>query len=132
MSMAEPKEQQTVTPAFIDLRVRAEMAELCGDTTAASRLRDRSLEVGTEVELTCYAYQLMWRNKIDDAIALLEKNAESHPTSWNVYDSLAEAYEYKGQIELAIENYLLAAELADDEEQLDRIFKQIDRLRRIA
>ena len=131
MHMAEPKEQ-TVTAAFMDLRMRAEMAELCGDTTAAMRLRDRSLEVGSEVELTCYAYQLMWRDKIDDAISLLEKNAETHPMSWNVYDSLAEAYECKGDIELAIENYLLAAELASDEEQLVRIYKHIDRLRRIS
>jgi predicted Zn-dependent protease len=131
MQMAEPKEQ-TITPAFIDMRIRADLAELCGDTTAARHLRDRSLEIGSEVEITCYAYQLMWRSKVDEAIALLEKNAEDHPMSWNVYDSLAEAHESKGDIELAIDNYLLAAELTSDEEQLVRIYQQIDRLRKIA
>ena len=131
MEMANHKEP-TITPAFIDLRIRADLAELCGDSTAARRLRDQSMAVGSEVEITCYAYQLMWRNKVDEAIALLEKNAEDHPMSWNVYDSLAEAHEFRGDIEMAIENYLLAAELADDEEQLVRIYKQIDRLRKIA
>ena len=47
----------SVDPDFIELRVRAEFLELCGDSETAEKLRLRSLEVAREVDLTCYSYQ---------------------------------------------------------------------------
>jgi predicted Zn-dependent protease len=110
---------------FIDLRVRAEYLELCGDDEAASRLRNLSLEIAREVDLTCYAYQLLWRDRIEDAIELLHLNAEINPQSWNVYDSLAEAYEQKGDLVSAISWYKLALPLIDEDEARKRIQHRI-------
>ena len=46
-------------------------------------------------------YQFLFDNKLDEAIAVLKANVERYPGSANVYDSLAEAYERSGKIDLA-------------------------------
>lgn len=46
-------------------------------------------------------YQFLFENKPDDAIATFKVNVERYPASANVYDSLAEAYERSGRIDLA-------------------------------
>lgn len=50
-------------------------------------------------------YQLIGEKKTDEAIAVFKSNIERYPNSANVYDSLAEAYETTGQLELARANY---------------------------
>jgi predicted alpha/beta superfamily hydrolase len=46
-------------------------------------------------------YQFIFDGKPDEAIAVLKANVERYPVSANVYDSLAEAYERGGRIDLA-------------------------------
>jgi predicted alpha/beta superfamily hydrolase len=46
-------------------------------------------------------YQLLGQNQPDEAIAVFKANVERYPASANVYDSLAEAYERGGKIDLA-------------------------------
>jgi len=65
---------------------------------------DSAYDLG-ESELNELGYQLMAKNKMPDALAILKLNAEAFPTSWNVYDGLGEAYMKSGNRELAIENY---------------------------
>ena len=113
---------------FIDLRTRAEFLEICGDNPGAERLRTQSLEVGREVDLTCYAYQLLWRDKIDEAIDILEVNAASHPDSWNVRHSLGEAYEMLGDYHSAARNFRIAATLTENRSCLDRIAQSLGRV----
>lgn len=50
-------------------------------------------------------YQLMGQGNMDDAIAAFKLNVERYPGSANVYDSLGEAYERSGRLELALPNY---------------------------
>ncbi|HEY3054465.1 MAG TPA: hypothetical protein VGK31_00895 [Thermoanaerobaculia bacterium] len=115
-------------PDFMDLRTRAELLELCGDLEAADRLKHLSLQIAREVDLTCYAYQLLWRNRLDDAIEILERNAASHPESANVRHSLGEAYELLGDYHTAAMNYRMAAALTENEGQLGRIENALERL----
>lgn len=56
-------------------------------------------------------YALMRTKKIGDAILVFRKNVELHPSSWNVYDSLGEAYLNNGDKELAVKNYRKSVEL---------------------
>jgi predicted Zn-dependent protease len=114
-------ETLTITPHFLDLRVRAEFLDLCGEWESAEELRRVSMNVAREVDLTCYAYQLLWRGRAEEALALLHRNAEIHSDSWNVYDSLGEIYGEIGNIGRAIENYSRAAALVVDSEQAERI-----------
>jgi tetratricopeptide (TPR) repeat protein len=56
-------------------------------------------------------YRLMGQNKLTDAIRIFQLNVELYPKSWNVYDSLGEAYMNHGDKELAIQNYQKSLEL---------------------
>jgi tetratricopeptide (TPR) repeat protein len=49
--------------------------------------------------------------KIKETIEIFKLNVEVYPQSYNVYDSLAEAYMINGEKELAIKNYEKSLEL---------------------
>jgi Flp pilus assembly protein TadD len=53
----------------------------------------------------------MNQSKIGEAIAVFTLNTEFYPLSWNVFDSLGEAYMNKGDKEQAIKNYRKSLEL---------------------
>jgi len=55
--------------------------------------------------INALGYQLLNGGKIDEAISAFKTNVERYPTSANVYDSLAEAYERSGKLDLAKPNY---------------------------
>jgi uncharacterized protein len=50
-------------------------------------------------------YQLLFGDKPDEAITAFKANVERYPESANVYDSLAEAYERGGRLDLAAPLY---------------------------
>jgi cytochrome c-type biogenesis protein CcmH/NrfG len=54
---------------------------------------------------------------------------KAHPESWNVYDSLAEALEAKGDIKGALKNYEKALALVGDDVNRKRLSTTITRLR---
>ena len=54
-----------------------------------------------EAAINQLGYQLLFAGQSDEAIAVFKANIERYPASANVYDSLAEAYERGGQIEVA-------------------------------
>jgi predicted alpha/beta superfamily hydrolase len=58
-------------------------------------------------------YQFMFDGKPEEAIAVFKANVERYPDSANVYDSLAEAYERGGKIDLAEPLYDKARVLGD-------------------
>ena len=113
------------SPEFLDLRTRAEFLELCGDPEGAKRLQDLSLQVAREVDLICYAYQLMWRDRLDDAIELLHYGVSVYSDSWNVYHSLGEAFEQKGEFARAIEAYRQAAVRVEDDLKREMIERRL-------
>jgi hypothetical protein len=59
-------------------------------------------------------YQLLFQAKPEEAIAVFKANVERYPASANVYDSLAEAYERGGRIDLAEPLYDKARTLDPD------------------
>lgn len=65
----------------------------------------------SEQEINSLGYILLGEDKTEEAIAIFKLNVAEHPKSWNVYDSLGEAYMKKGEKELAIENYKKSLEL---------------------
>jgi len=56
-------------------------------------------------------YQSLFAGRSDEAIAIFKTNVERYPESANVYDSLAEAYEKSGKLELAAPLYEKAQKL---------------------
>jgi tetratricopeptide (TPR) repeat protein len=110
-----------IQPRFDALNVKAAVLARQGNTTAADSLRQRAYAVATEPQLNAAGYQLLQAQKVDEAIALFQRNVKAHPDSWNVYDSLAEAYGVKGERKLAITNYRKAASMTTDPTQQARI-----------
>ena len=114
---------------FQNLRVKAGLLERKGDAKTAQELRDKSLKIAAEVDLNAYGYQLLGEKKTDEAIAIFQRNVKEHPTSWNVYDSLAEACATKGDKKLAIENYTKALGMVASPDQKKRIGDAIAKLK---
>jgi Tfp pilus assembly protein PilF len=56
-------------------------------------------------------YQLLFSEKPEEAIMAFKTNVERYPESANVYDSLAEAYERGGRLDLAAPLYQKASAL---------------------
>lgn len=78
-----------------------------------------------------FGYRLMEKRR-DQAIAAFELNIQLHPGSANAYDSLGEAFENNGQLDLAKANYEIAVRKATEtsdpalpvlKTRLDRISK---------
>jgi glyoxylase-like metal-dependent hydrolase (beta-lactamase superfamily II) len=67
-----------------------------------------------ERQFNSAGYRFLSMGRTDDAIAVFKMNVELFPKSWNVYDSLAEAYASKGETGLAIQNYERSLELNPD------------------
>lgn len=65
----------------------------------------------SEGEVNRLGYLLLQRGRVTDAIDIFKINTEENLKSWNVYDSLAEAYAVHGDRDLAIANYKKSLEL---------------------
>jgi hypothetical protein len=114
---------------FGALRTKAALLEKKGDAKAAEALRTRALAIATEAEVNLQGYTLLGQNKMDEAIALFQKNVKDHPDSWNTYDSLAEAYALKGDKAQAIANYRRAFDMVKREDQRTRIQAELAKLK---
>jgi hypothetical protein len=115
---------------FANVRTKALILSKKGNETEAARLRDEAFVIATEAELNNHGYQLIGQQKIDEAIAIFERNVKAHPQSWNVYDSLAEAYGIKGDKKKAIELYTRTLNLTTDATQKTRISGAIEQLKK--
>ena len=67
-----------------------------------------------ENEFNLLGYRFLGQDRVDEAIAVFQLNVDHFPDSWNVYDSLGEAYAVKGDTERAIELYRRSVEINPD------------------
>lgn len=104
--------------------------EMLGNLASAERLRGYSMMRAREVDLNSYGYVLLWRDEVAKAIEMFELSVTMHPASWNAHDSLAEGYAMRGDVDLAIEGYLRAANLTASGEQIERIMARVEELLR--
>lgn len=65
----------------------------------------------SDSELNTLGYELLRRGNKKEAVDVFRLNVEAFPASWNVYDSLGEAYLAVGNKELAALNYRRSVEL---------------------
>ncbi|MBK8727656.1 MAG: DUF2911 domain-containing protein [Holophagaceae bacterium] len=114
---------------FAALRVKAAILAQQGDAAQAETLRARALAIATEAEVNQLGYALLGQGKVDEAIALFQKNAKDHPGSWNTYDSLAEGYAAKGDKAQATALYLKAQGMVPQADQKARIEGELAKLR---
>ena len=67
--------------------------------------------VANEDRMNRIGLDLLRLGKIQDAIMVLKQNVVDYPKSFNVYDSLGEAYAAAGEKELAITNYEISVQI---------------------
>jgi len=115
---------------FTNLRTKAQILEAKGSPAEAAELTEEAMQIATEAEINLYGYQLLGQQKVDEAIEIFRKNVKDHPDSWNVYDSLAEAYGVKGETKKAVEYYSKALAMTTDPAQKSRISEAIDALKK--
>ncbi|HEX8254719.1 MAG TPA: DUF2911 domain-containing protein [Thermoanaerobaculia bacterium] len=115
---------------FANLRTKALVLTKKGDTAGADALTKEAISIATEAEINTYGYQLLGQQKVDEAIAMFEKNVKDHPKSWNAYDSLAEAYAIKGDRKRALENYTKAMNMTTVDIQKTRLAGVIEQLKK--
>jgi predicted alpha/beta superfamily hydrolase len=70
-------------------------------------------------------YQQLNFKHIEEAITIFKQNIKAHPNSFNVYDSMGEAYMTNGQKALAIENYEKSIAINPDNENGRTMLKKL-------
>jgi len=104
-----------------DLKSGAVLGGLKGAEAHYKRLSDRfgyTIPV-PESLINQIGYQFLFDGKPEEAIAAFKANIERYPDSANVYDSLAEAYERGGRIDLAEPLYEKAKTLGEQNHDPD-------------
>ncbi|WP_158267148.1 serine hydrolase [Chitinophaga niastensis] len=76
-----------------------------GATSALQTYQRQRTHVIGENQLNSMGYLLLRDKNITDAIAVFTQNTKDYPDSYNVWDSLAEAYMGQGNTTLAIQYY---------------------------
>jgi CubicO group peptidase (beta-lactamase class C family) len=79
----------------------------------------------SEARLNGLGYGFLRAKKLSEAIAYFKLNVEFYPNSFNVYDSLGEAYMANGEKELAIANYKKSLELNPKNTQGAEMLKKL-------
>jgi glyoxylase-like metal-dependent hydrolase (beta-lactamase superfamily II)/ubiquinone/menaquinone biosynthesis C-methylase UbiE len=79
----------------------------------AARLDSTSHRYFLERELNQLGYRYLGEQKLDEAIAVFALNTELYPDSWNVYDSLGEAYLAKGDNQRSAKLYRRSLEIVE-------------------
>ena len=81
----------------------------------------------SERELNRLGYLLLRQERIEDAILVFKENVTIHPDSWNVYDSLGEAYLKNLETEKAIRFYEKSLSLNPGNENARKVLERIRR-----
>lgn len=75
-------------------------------------------------------YQLLQSQRMEDALDVFKLNIEAYPDSWNVYDSLGEAYGMQGDVPKAIEFYSKALEMNPEDKRIEQILVELKNRKR--
>jgi tetratricopeptide (TPR) repeat protein len=82
-----------------------------------------------EGDLNRTGYMYIGQERYAEAVAIFKLNADIHPESWNVYDSLAEAYMKRGEWDLAVANYNRSIEINPENDNGRQMLEEIARSR---
>lgn len=110
-----------------NLGMKFRLLQQLGRTEEAEATLAEALAVSNEGQTNQLGYTLLFAGDVDRAIEVFQKNVGEHPESWNVYDSLGEAYAAKGDPARARELYGKALSMAP-EDQHPRIQGVLDGL----
>ena len=102
---------------FNNLQVKSQLLAKADQPKESEDTMNQAVEMANQAQLNRYSRQLLGEDKTDKAIAMFKLNVKRHPKEWRVYDSLAEAYEKKGDRKAAMKNYKKALSKAPDDQK---------------
>jgi tetratricopeptide (TPR) repeat protein len=112
-----------------NLSLKARLLDKAGrGDEAAETLARAEAQASSEAEVNQLGYVYLQSGDVDRAIAVFQRNVDDHPESWNVWDSLGEAWAAKGDDAKAVSFYDKALEMAP-EGQKPRIEGVLNQLR---
>ncbi|QNL20824.1 DUF2911 domain-containing protein [Hyphobacterium sp. CCMP332] len=118
----------SINKNFANMSTKSLILRMQGKAKEADEFIEKAMPMADENAMNTYGYGLLYNLKdVDAAIKVFQKNVKDYPESWNVYDSLAEAYQTKGNKKEAIKYYKKALSMAP-EQQRNRIKSTIDSL----
>jgi tetratricopeptide (TPR) repeat protein len=79
----------------------------------------------TEGLMNALGYRLLSKNKTTDAIEVFKFNSKEYPESFNVYDSLGEAYYKNGEMDPAVKNFERSVEMNPNNENGKAMLEKI-------
>jgi len=82
-----------------------------------------------EGQINRVGYYLLANGRTKDAVTIFQLNVQEYPDSWNVYDSLGEAYTVQGNNRMAMENYKKSLKLNPKNTNALDILKQLEAAR---
>lgn len=117
---------------FTNVAAKAQLQALMGNTKEAAETKKKVmvlLEQASENDVNVYSYQLMNEHDMPAAIEVFKMNVKKHPDSWNVYDSMGEAYNNAGDHKQSLSNYKTALSKAPDDqkERIKRIITSLEK-----
>jgi CubicO group peptidase (beta-lactamase class C family) len=105
----------------------AKIARENGATEAIGRYRPELMRGDiSENAINSTGYQLLAAKRLADSIRIFQLNVDLHPQSWNVYDSLGEAYMNNGEKVLAIQNYKKSLDLNPKNGNATEMLKKLE------
>ncbi|MCJ7581617.1 MAG: MBL fold metallo-hydrolase [Candidatus Aminicenantes bacterium] len=81
-----------------------------------------------ETSFNALGYRFLSQREVEKAIVIFKLNVEAYPGSWNVYDSLGEAYMNDGQRDLAVKMYEKSLELNPENANAVEMLERLKRL----
>ncbi len=99
--------------------------EEAADLLRQTKLTNPSYQGLNENTINDIGYYALNKKNFDGAIAIFSLNVDLYPDSWNVYDSLGEAYLMAGNTMAAIENYKRSVELNPDNKNGKKILENL-------
>ena len=83
----------------------------------------------TERLMNTLGYKLLSQDKLTEAIEVFKINAQEHPDSFNVYDSLGEAYMKNGDKDMAVINYEKSIQLNPNNENGKSMLEKLNKMK---
>ncbi len=116
--------QQNSTNTFI----MAKYLSKEGKSKEAAEMKEKAKSLANESELNNYGYALLGEKNISEAIEIFSLNVKRFPDSWNVYDSLGEAYDINGNKKEALKNYRIALSKSPENQKarIEPIIKKLE------
>lgn len=99
-----------------------------GKKEEALSITEKAKKVADEAELNAYGYTLLAEKNVEEAIGIFALNVKRYPDSWNVYDSLGEAYDADKNKKDALRYYRIALSKAPSQQhpRIEQIIRTIE------